>query len=215
MVEGPEVWRQNFEEIYHGSVVRHGSDELFRFLTNSDFFVAPASTKYHLAIQGGLCLHSLNVYNRLCGLLQYQYGSAIPYNGETIAIVALLHDICKVNTYRIGWKNQKTYDPAKIENAAGWQIKHDGGGDFIWETVPAYETDEKFVFGHGEKSVYMIREFMRLDVEEAQAIRFHMGGWRDGDEKWVGACYEKNPLVFYLHVADEAATYIDEVERAE
>lgn len=210
----PETWKQEFQIIYNRCIEREGAKELLQYLESSDFFKAPASTKHHLAIEGGLCLHSIHVYDRLRGLLQYEFEGKTPYSDETVAIVALLHDLCKANTYKAGWKNQKTYDPQKVAAADYYQIKHDNAGDFIWETVPTYEYDEKFVFGHGEKSVFMIREFMRLSIEEAQAIRFHMGSWQDGDAQWAGSCYEKNLLAFYLHVADEAATFLDEVEAA-
>lgn len=213
----PEMWKAEFEQIWRSSIKRNGSDLLFRKLEETDFFTAPASTKHHLACEGGLCRHSINVYRRLEKFLHDEYGEMcqFTYSSETIAIVALLHDICKINTYKVGWKNQKTYDAEKVANADKWQVKHDAAGDFIWETVPTYEYDEKFIYGHGEKSVYMIRDFMGLSIEEAQAIRFHMSGWQDGDAKWAGSCYEQNPLAFYLHVADEAATFLDERSDAE
>ena len=208
----PEMWKAEFERIYRESIKRQGADKLFSWLESNDFFTAPASTKHHLACEGGLCLHSLHVFYRLRKFFQEEGLYNNPYTDETIAIVSLLHDLCKVNMYRAGWKNQKTYDPDKVANADRWQVKHDAAGDFIWETVQTYEYDEKFVFGHGEKSVFIIREFMRLFADEAQAIRFHMGSWQDGDAQWAGACFEKNPLAFFLHVADEAATFLDEAE---
>ena len=96
--------------------------------------------------------------------------------------------------------------------ASRYSVKHDAAGDFIWETVLGYEIDEQFIFGHGEKSVYLVREFMRLTPEEAQAIRFHMGSWNRDEARNAGDVFAQNPLAFYLHVADEAATFIDEVE---
>ena len=112
--------------------------------------------------------------------------------------------------YKLGWKNQKTYDPDKVAAATGYQVKHDAAGDFIWETVPAYTIEDDFVFGHGEKSVYLASKFIVLSDEEAQAIRFHMGAWQDGDKANAGKAFALNPLAFFLHVADEAATYLDE-----
>ncbi len=181
----------------------------------SDFYEAPASTRHHLAVPGGLCEHSLNVYERLRKLLIDEYGSMknCPYTEETIAIVALLHDICKANMYKPSYRNQKTYDAEKVAAAENWQVKHDAGGDFIWETVQGYEIDEKFLFGHGEKSVFILQHFITISQDEATAIRYHMSSWQDGEARAAGDTFRRNPLAFFLHVADEAATFIDEVDK--
>lgn len=207
-----ESARKEFEEIYRNNITRSGAYDLFDWLHTTDFFEAPASTKYHLAVPGGLCKHSIHVYDRLLKLLNSEYTFYQPYNYDTIAIVSLLHDLCKVNTYKPATKNVKTYDPKKVESAERWQVKHDNGGDFIWENVPIYNIEEDFVYGHGEKSVFLIQNFMKLDDIEAQAIRFHMGSWNADEAKSAGKCYEKNPLAFFLHVADEISTFIDEKE---
>lgn len=178
----------------------------------SDFYEAPASARHHLAVPGGLCEHSLNVYRRLCWLLDEEYDES-PYTEETIAIVALFHDLCKANMYTPGYRNQKTYDPEKVAAAESWKVKQDGGGAFIWETVPTYEINEKLVFGHGEKSVFILQQFMSLSVDEATAIRYHMSSWQDGEARAAGDTFRRNPLAFFLHVADEAATFIDEVDK--
>lgn len=201
--------KQEFLHIWQ-KVKRNGDKELIVWLEASGFFEAPASSKYHLCEPGGLAHHSVNVYRRLKKLLHDEYGDNCPYSEETIAIVALLHDLCKIDLYKLGWKNQKTYDPDKVAAASGYQVKHDAAGDFIWETVPAYTIEEDFVFGHGEKSVYLTSKFIFLSDEEAQAIRFHMGAWQDGDKANAGKAFGINPLAFFLHVADESATYLDE-----
>lgn len=181
----------------------------------SDFYEAPASARHHLAEPGGLCQHSLNVYERLRKLLTDEYGSMknCPHTEESIAIVALFHDLCKANMYKPGYRNQKTYDPEKVAAAERWQVKHDAGGDFIWETVQAYEIDEKLIYGHGEKSVFILQRFMSLSVDEATAIRYHMSSWQEGEARAAGDTFRRNPLAFFLHVADEAATFIDEVDK--
>ena len=207
-----ELWKNEFLAIFKRNINRIGSDEILKWLETSDFFEAPASAKYHMAIPGGLCRHSINVYKRLKGLLDYAYGESCPFNEETIAIVSLLHDVCKIDCYDLGWKNQKTYDSEKVEAADRWQIKHDAAGDFIWESVPQYVFNERFVFGHGEKSVYLIRNLMDLSNEEAVAIRFHMGAWQDGEKQDAGKAFAWKPLAFWLHMADSAATCIDEVD---
>lgn len=204
--------KERFLEIYDRTIQRPGAEDLKAFLERSDFFTAPASSKHHLAETGGLIQHSMNVYDRLNQFLGAEYVHESPYTEETIAIVALLHDLCKVNTYKQDWKNQKTYDLEKVSGAYPGNVKHDSRGPYIWESVPAYTIDEKFIYGHGEKSVYIIRSFMDLSPEEATAIRFHMGPWQEGEGRNAGAVFSKNPLAFFLHMADEAATFLDETE---
>lgn len=204
--------KKNFETLT-SEVDRPGLGELIEWLETTDFFEAPASSKYHLAEAGGLCQHSLNVYNRLKDFLWDESRKTSRFYGnDSIAIVALLHDVCKADYYTVSTKNQKTYDPDKVAAAERWQVKHDNGGSFIWETVPTYTIDERFVYGHGEKSVYLIGKFMDLSDEEAQAIRYHMGPYQDGEMKNASACFQKNPLAFFLHMADSAATFLDESE---
>jgi len=172
--------KEKFIEIYNANIKRDGADKLLEWLEKSDFFTAPASTKYHGAYEGGLCEHSINVFNRLeC------------QNQETRAICASLHDICKAKMYKQDTKN----------------VKVNG----VWEQQPYYTYDEKFPFGHGEKSVFLIERFMKLTVEEAVAIRFHMGAY-EGEKAWnnVSSAFEKYPLAFHLHFADMQATYFDE-----
>lgn len=203
--------KELFENIYQSKIKRSGADELLRWIECSDFFTAPASAKHHLNQESGLCEHSLNVYRRLRQFLQSEYeGAECQYSEETIAVVALLHDLCKTYHFKAGWKNQKTYDPDKVSSANSREIKHDAAGDFIWETVPIYEIDEKFIYGHGEKSVFLIMQHMRLTEVEAQAIRFHMGAFNHDEARNYGDACAVNPLVFFLHMADGAATFLDE-----
>ena len=169
---------------------RDGIEELIRYLQEeTDFFTAPASTKYHGAFESGLLMHSINV----CAELNLDPNSKV-YPPETIIIVALLHDICKANFYAVEMRNRK----------------NDQGR---WEQYPFYVVDDKLPYGHGEKSVYIVSGFMRLSREEAMAIRWHMG-FSDNDFKGggysVGNAFEKFPLAVLLHIADLQATYLDE-----
>lgn len=202
--------KEDFLRIYNSKIKRDGSKELLDWLLKSDFFEAPASTKYHLNEPGGLCQHSINVYERLKMFLGSEYGDDCPYDEETIAIVSLLHDTCKAGYYQMSWKNQKTYDHDKVASAPSYLVKHDAAGDFIWETVPSYIVDEKLIFGHGEKSVFIIMNCMNLTIEEAQAIRYHMGPFIEKEAKDYSNACQRNPLVFFLHMADSAATFLDE-----
>jgi len=185
--------KQEFIDIFKTHIKREGADKLLAHLMSSasDFFTAPASTRYHGAYEGGLVEHSLNVYECLCDYMERErvrelYG--LEASNETIAIVALLHDLCKMNFYKPGFRN----------------VKDDNG---VWQKVPTYEIDDKLPYGHGEKSVYMISGFMRLSREEAMAIRWHMGFSGTEDNNLVGKALEKYPLAFALATADMEASY--------
>lgn len=206
--------KERFIEIYKENIRRPGAEKLLAWLEKSDFFDAPASTRFHLAYPGGLVEHSVRVYERLLKLCQenaYTGGLEDMPSDETIAICGLLHDICKVGCYKQEPKNQKTYDPQKVAKADKRKVKHDEHGDFIWETIMGYKFDEDFVYGHGEKSVYIASAYMKLTRDEAVAIRFHMGAWKDGEKLDAGKAFERHGLAVMLHIADMMATYLDEV----
>lgn len=190
-------FKQEFEQIYNQYVVREGKEKLLEYIQNSDFFTAPASAKYHGNHEGGLVEHCLNVYKRLKSLIVSEFGENYTdhYSDETIAIVALFHDICKVNSYTIDYRN----------------VKENGE----WKKVPYYAVKNTFPYGHGEKSVYIVNNFIRLTHEEAMAINWHMGGFDDrvkANAGSVGEAFKAFPLTLFLHIADLSATYIDERE---
>lgn len=183
--------KEQFIEVYKNNITRDGSDRLIEFLiSKSDFFVAPASTRFHGNYKGGLLDHSMNVYECLKGFLESDYvknNYNWNYSNETIAIVALLHDICKVNCYKVSMRNKK-----------------DENGQ--WIKVPYYTFEDSLPYGHGEKSVYMISGYMRLTREEAFAIRYHMGFSEEKNTNNVGKAFEMFPLAFALSTADMLAT---------
>ncbi len=187
---------QEFLNIFNTHIKREGADALLDYLRKSDFFVAPASAKFHLAQKGGLCLHSVNVYKRLKKLLESEFGDYTKiYSEETVAVVALLHDVCKTNYYTTEMRN----------------VKNPNTG--VWESVPFYRVNEKFPFGHGEKSVFIVNQYIKLSPEEAIAINWHMGGF---DERVLGGSYSaseaffKYNLALFVHIADMQASYLDE-----
>lgn len=190
--------KEEFIRVYRENITREGSDALLEYLEKkSDFFTAPASVRFHGSYAGGLCEHSVNVYDCLTDYLERPrveelYG--LEYDPETVAIVALLHDLCKIGCYKPGTRN----------------VKNDATGQ--WEKVPTYTFDDPLPYGHGEKSVYIISGFMRLTREEAMAIRWHMGFSGSEDKNLVGKALEKYPLAFALSVADMEATYFLEKE---
>lgn len=195
MDEELEETKEEFLQIFYDNIERDGAEELLDFLERSDFFTAPASYRFHSSFEGGLCLHSVNVYHRYVKLLEGEYGEEwdkiIPK--ESVAIIALLHDICKVNTYKPDLKN----------------VKKDG----VWVQEPYYRVEDSLPYGHGEKSVYMISGFMKLTREEAMAINWHMGGFdpriKEGSVRTTDIFY-RYPTAFLFHIADGMATYLDE-----
>jgi hypothetical protein len=194
--------RDKFIEIFKSKIKREGADKLLDFICSpsSDFFTAPASARYHSAYEGGLCEHSINVYECLVSYLDrdvVREKYKLNYSDETIAIVALLHDLCKMNIYKVSYRNAK--------NEQG-----------VWEKVPYYEFDDNLPYGHGEKSVYMISPFIKLTREEAFAIRYHMGFSNVENSMAtnnVSKAFEMYQLAFALSTADMEATYYLENEK--
>ena len=192
-------YKTEFIRIYKASITREGSDKLLDWLLNkSDFFTAPASTKFHSAYEGGLCEHSVKCYYRFAQNLQNEYeevGAESVISAESVAIIALLHDVCKTNFYKTEYRNAK--------NEFG-----------EWVKVPYYTVDDQIPYGHGEKSVYMISGFMRLTREEAMAINWHMGGWdarvMGGSSSALSNAFYKYKNAFLFHISDAQATYLDE-----
>jgi len=170
------------------SVQRDGMDKLISFIEKSDFFKAPASTRFHGSYEGGLLEHSLKVYE----ILKHKVQNCImdmQVSNDSIILIALLHDICKVNFYKVDYRNAK--------NEFG-----------EWEKVPYYTVEDTIPYGHGEKSVMMITEYIKLTVEEKYCIRWHMG-YTEPKELYntIGEAYKKYPLALLTHEADLEATY--------
>ena len=183
-----ETQKQEFLTICRTAVQREGLEDLLAWMGKADFFTAPASTRYHGSYPGGLCQHSIDVY---------QYAKKLTFllpkepREESLVIATLFHDLCKVNLYKQEKRNQKI--------------------NGTWQEVPCYAIEEKYHFGgHGSKSVFLIQQFMKLTAEEAAAINCHMG-FSDGTPNTVrdvSAAYEQFPLAWITHVADEAATWL-------
>lgn len=182
--------KELFLETFRKNVHRPGAEKLLAWMETTDFFTAPASTRFHAAYEGGLLDHSLNVYT----VLTTKHYDAEADDLESMTIVSLLHDLCKAGFYKIELRNRK----------------NDRGE---WEKVPVYTVDDQFPYGHGEKSVYLIERFMRLKTEEAMAVRWHMGGFDDsvrGGSFALAHAFEKYPLAVKLHLSDLEATYLHE-----
>lgn len=187
--------KEDFIKIFKDNITREGADKILEWLEKTDFYTAPASTRFHSNYEGGLCEHCVKAYNRYKALLKSEYGA--DYNkvisDESIAIIALLHDICKVNTYKVDYRN----------------VKIDG----VWTQQPYYSVEDELPYGHGEKSVYMLSGFIRLTREEAMAINWHMGGFDarvKGGSYGISDAFYKFPTAFLFSVADMMTTYLDE-----
>lgn len=188
------------------SIEREGflKDKLIQKLESSDFFTAPASTKYHNAYKGGLCEHSLNVYDNIVKINEMKN---LGIDSNTLKIVSLFHDLAKMNFYEVYFQNKKRY------HAGG--TKKDEGGYFDWETVSAYkvkESSDRFVFGsHEQTSEFMLRNYCPLTYEESIAVLHHHGGrgW-DSAQDNIGEVFQRYPIALILHMADMFSAYLDE-----
>ena len=183
-------YKAEFIRIFSENVSRPGAQQLLDWLATTDFYTAPASTRFHGACECGLVMHSINVYNVLMSRFYTEED-----NKESFTLVSLLHDLCKANYYKSGFRN----------------VKNDATGQ--WEKVPSYSVQDAFPFGHGEKSVYLIERFIRLKPVEAIAIRWHMGGFDDavrGGSYAISNAFDEYPLAVKLHLADLEATYLVE-----
>lgn len=198
----------NIERFEHllKSTKRAGIEDLIEFIRKSDFYTAPASTRFHSCHEGGLLEHSLNVYDRLISKFNDElWESSVKVGSDSLIIAALLHDLCKSYFYGTELKNKKEYHDKGS--------KSDSNGRFDWVTVPSYVVDDKIPYGHGEKSVMMIEEYIKLKPIERYSIRWHMG-FSEPKENWntLGTAMRKYPLILALHMSDLESTYLLEKE---
>lgn len=187
-----EANKQAFIKIATENIAREGINKLLAWLEKTDFYTAPASTRFHGDYEGGLCEHSLNVYNTLNKLCaDYEITEFTP---ETIAIIALFHDICKVKFYKRDFRNVKNEETGKWEKQEVWAI------------------DEALPLGHGEKSCILVQGCMPLNVNELLAIRWHMAGYDKGviggDSLTISNAAAKTKLVGLLQCADMIASQL-------
>lgn len=184
--------KEEFIELLR-STKREGIEDVISFLEKSDFFKAPASTKFHGDYEGGLLEHSMKVYEIFKDKIEK---SIIPMDipEESIIIMALLHDVCKANYYKVDYRNAKNQTTGE------------------WEKVPYYTVDDTIPYGHGEKSVMMLTEFIKLTNEEKYAIRWHMGFSEPKENyQYLGVAYKKYPVAILLFEADIEATYFFDI----
>lgn len=184
-------YKERFLEIFRREVSREGSEEFLKWLEGTDFFTAPASTRYHCACPAGLVMHSVSVYQ----VMMEKHFTEGEDNRESFALCGLLHDLCKAQYYKVSTRN----------------VKNEQTGQ--WEKAPYYAVEDQFPYGHGEKSVFLIERFIRLKPAEAAAIRWHMGGFDDavkGGSFALSQAFEKYPLAVKLHLSDLESSYLRE-----
>lgn len=181
-------------------VKRPGVDKLMDYIRKSDFYTAPASTKFHLSCESGLLQHSLNVLDALRGLLDENQVNedgtemwfyivaghpVIQISDESLIIIALLHDICKTYFYSTSTRNVKNEKTGK------------------WEKVPFYTVNDLMPLGHGPKSAMLVKNYIKLTSEEMYAIWWHMGFTdQNTDTLSLTAAIQKYPIIWALHTAD-------------
>ncbi len=177
------------------STERPGMDRFLDWLDKTDFFGAPASTKYHLAVKGGLAEHSLNVYRLLSGKVE---AGLLTIRPDSVIIASLLHDICKVNFYFLEKKNVR--EGSRI-NAYGSEVAN-------WVEKEVWTVKDSFPVGHGDKSCYYIQSFIRLTEEEYAMIRLHMGPDKNSYPDPFAETANRFPAVVAIHTADIESAYI-------
>ena len=192
--------KDKFIKAYTENITRPGADKLLAWIESSDFFTAPASTRFHLSSPGGLLEHSLHVFERMKAICANEATITPGFNEpsmETIAVCGLLHDICKTFFYTTSTRNAKNEKTGK------------------WEKVPYYTVDDKMPLGHGAKSAMIIKQYMELTTEEMYAIWWHMGftGSTGTDTATISQAIDKHPLIWALHTADMMASHFMEGEK--
>lgn len=181
-------------------VKRPGVDKLLDWLEGTDFYSAPASTRFHGSYPGGLVYHTLNVVYELRELVKFYEVEGIPK--ESIIIVALAHDFCKINTYE---ETMVNVPPQRSKTGK-------------WEQQLGYKKNEPLKLGHGTKSLSILQDFITLEDYEKEAIFWHMGAHDTSVLASIHDLYdvfEENKLAFLLHMADMVATYITESKGGE
>jgi hypothetical protein len=205
-----DEWNEEREEFCNLLTAsgREGMPDLLQHLIEkTDFFIAPSSTKYHDARDGGLLHHSMKVYHNLVELMKI-YEIEIPTDGTSLAIIALLHDICKTDIYK---KERKSL-PRRDEKTG--ELVLDDWGKKIWDEQIIFTIDDQYPLGHGEKSVIMIQRFIQLTDTEIFAIRWHMMAYDDSRNSYAGNlaitnASDKFRIIPLFHMADLAASFLE------
>ena len=197
ILESRDNLKQKFYE-YLNSVQRDGIDKLIKWIQKTDFETAPSSARYHGNYEGGLCNHSVLVYELLkekCDYWRIKNPNIFIPDDDSIKLIALCHDLCKINFYTKGTRNVKEND--------------------VWVKKEVYEISDAFPVGHGSKSVIILQNFVKLKDYEIMSIIHHMGVPNDYVESQsFHKSLELYPFVILLHTSDfEASILLEEVKK--
>jgi hypothetical protein len=191
-----DVWqaeRTEFEELLRLTEREDLRDLLHYIEAETDFFIAPSSSKYHDARAGGLLHHSLGVYHNL---VAFSKTFVVDVPADSLIIIGLLHDLCKANFYKTSTRNKK-------DEKTG-----------TWYQEPFIDIDDQFPLGHGEKSAILLLRYIQLTDQEIMAIRWHMMAYDDircsyaGNLAITNAC-AKFPIIVLTHMADLSASFLE------
>lgn len=184
-----EKTRSEYLELL-GKVKREGIKDLEEYLLTSSFFTCPASQRSHANYPGGLAWHSLNLTKIALGLNK-MYKTDI--DEDSIIIAGLCHDLCKIDNYKIDVK---------------WK-KDDNGK---WISYKTYGNNNLAMCQHGPQSALIAARYIRLTIQEEQAICWHMGayGQSDADNRAMGNATKSNPLILLIQQGDMASAFIYE-----
>jgi hypothetical protein len=134
-------------------------NEFGRFVSfleeETSWLSSPASTRYHMNIEGGLLLHSVGVAETA---LRLRYLLAPDLSEESVVITALFHDVGKVGHSR---------KPYYLPNDNLWEVRHRG---------IAYKVNPEIIaMNSAVRGLCLVSRFITLSEEEAQAIVAHDG----------------------------------------
>lgn len=169
--------------------------------TKTDFYTAPASTRFHGNYDGALAEHSINVASLLYAKNKdYELGLTM----SNIVIIGLLHDICKCNCYTKEYRNKKVYSDTGSK-------RDPDGRRFEWITVESYGFEDKFPCGHGGKSVIMLQNLIRLTQPEILLINWHMGPYSSANDYDFNNAVKFSPEIMAMYTADSESAALFEI----
>ena len=204
MIKGPFNIEENKRKILSdlSKIERPGMINVIGYLENSDYFTAPASSKFHNNCEGGLAAHGLNLKALLT---EKNERFNLGLSEASICIAAYLHDVCKVNVYKSTTKNVLV---GKKPGPYGKMIND-------WRTQSGYEFQENLPLGHGEKSLTILQyKGLHLEAVEMFMIRWHMGAFdlSPSQMRTFGEAQKFIPAVTAMCTADmEATAYLEKI----
>lgn len=176
---------KKYKGYYTTHIKRPGASALLEWMGDNGFFEAPASKGHHGAEPGGLAAHSVNVFERLGKIVAQESEEPVSVlRAESIAVVALLHDLCKIDEYR-------RVEPYGYQMTHSFPVGH-GEKSVILILRHMRLTDE---------------EILAIRWHMGQYDFYARGGGYDLDN-----AFRQCSLAVMLHLADMMAAHFDERE---